>query len=278
MAYLNNIELTERGDRRSVVAYDKDKKAKLLAFVWVDRERRYFIASTSSMQEGRPWVRKRLRQIVDDDVTDPETVELVVPQPQVAELYYKCCGMIDQHNRDRQDTLCLEHKVLTKDWSMRVNLSIVAMIMVDCWRVWRLITLSASGDDCIENQKQFYSRLASELIDNCYDRRSGIDREARQQQHQSALNELIDAHTMQPRAGTGIHITPTKRKRRNKEGEYTSNTFQGRCLVCSEKTIYQCSKCVDDALAVDKERVAYVCFTNTGKMCFMNHVCEHHAE
>ena len=151
MAYLNNIELTERGDRRSVVAYDKDKKAKLLAFVWVDRERRYFIASTSSMQEGRPWVRKRLRQIVDDDVTEPKTVELVVPQPQVAELYYKCCGMIDQHNRDRQDTLCLEHKVLTKDWSMRVNLSIVAMIMVDCWRVWRLITLSASGDDCIEN-------------------------------------------------------------------------------------------------------------------------------
>jgi Transposase IS4 len=49
MAYLSNIELHERSDRRWVVARDPDGTPRLLAFVWMDRNRRYFIASGSSL-------------------------------------------------------------------------------------------------------------------------------------------------------------------------------------------------------------------------------------
>ena len=107
--------MAERGDRKALISYDNNNKPKYLAFVWVDRERRYFIVTASSMNEGTPWTRSRIQQIIDDDITDPETVEFVVPQPKVAEIYYKCCGVIDQHNRDRQETLMLEHKIQTKD-------------------------------------------------------------------------------------------------------------------------------------------------------------------
>jgi Transposase IS4 len=63
MAYLSNIELHERGDRRGLIAKDYDGTPRLMAFVWMDRDRRYFIASGSSLQEETPCVRQRSRQI-----------------------------------------------------------------------------------------------------------------------------------------------------------------------------------------------------------------------
>ena len=71
--------------------------------------------------------------MVDDDETSPEDVTLVVPQPAAAEIYYSACAAVDQHNRDRQDTLCIELKLKTHDWARRVNLSIFGMIVVDTW-------------------------------------------------------------------------------------------------------------------------------------------------
>jgi hypothetical protein len=56
-----------------------------------------------------------------------------VPQPKLAEIYYSCCAMIDRHNRYRQDDLMLEKKLGTMDWLMRVNTSILGMIIADTW-------------------------------------------------------------------------------------------------------------------------------------------------
>ena len=123
MSYLTHQEFQNRGDRCALLSMDDMQRPNLMALAWVDRDRRYFIASTSSANEGTPIVRKRLRQLVNDRTTEPERVEVTIPQPQVCETYYSCCGKIDQHNRDRQDTLGLEIKIKTHDWSQRVNLS-----------------------------------------------------------------------------------------------------------------------------------------------------------
>ncbi len=77
-------------------------------FVWMDHDRRYSIASGSSLSDGTPIVRTRWRQIGDDPEADPTRVELTIAQPRAAEVYYSACTKIDQHNRDRQDTLMLE--------------------------------------------------------------------------------------------------------------------------------------------------------------------------
>ena len=53
-----------------------DGKPKLLAYVWMDRNRRYFIASASSLEDGAENVRKRWRQINEESDADPERVEL----------------------------------------------------------------------------------------------------------------------------------------------------------------------------------------------------------
>jgi Transposase IS4 len=133
MAYLQGLELQKRGDRKGLIMRGGSGPL-LLAFVWMDRDHhRYFIASASSLQEGASYNRLRWRQLEQGAL--PEKVELEVPQPQAAEIYYDTCGRIDQSNRHRQATLKLEHKFKVHDWSDRVNHSILGMAIVDTWLV-----------------------------------------------------------------------------------------------------------------------------------------------
>jgi hypothetical protein len=60
----------------------------------------------------------------------PEKVTLIIPQPQAAEMYYEKCGIIKQHNLDRQVTLDLE-KLVTPDWSKCVALAILSIYIVN---------------------------------------------------------------------------------------------------------------------------------------------------
>lgn len=68
-----------------------------------------------------------------EDGAGAQRVALTVRQPEVAELYYGCCSQIDRHNRCRQDDLRLERKLGTHDWSMRVNISLLGICIVDAW-------------------------------------------------------------------------------------------------------------------------------------------------
>ena len=111
MKHFQAIELQKRGDRVGLVRRKKDGEGEcdLLAFTWMDRERRYFIYSGSNISEGLPNIRQRLRQEDEEPNTEPELLTLVINQPKVCELYYACCVMVDQHNRYRQADLQLKN-------------------------------------------------------------------------------------------------------------------------------------------------------------------------
>jgi hypothetical protein len=104
----------------------------MMAMTWVDRDRRYFIATTTCTLAGESCSHARWRQLEDG----PERGELVVPQPQETEVYYTACAQIDTHNRCRQADLDLEMKVGTHDWSFHVNCMVLAMIAFDAWLVY----------------------------------------------------------------------------------------------------------------------------------------------
>ena len=84
--------------------------SKLIAAVWVDIERRYFISLTSSTSLGNFVVRRTWRQTEDG----PKQVDMEIQQPKLVEKYYAACAKIDQHNRSRQHELKLERKIQTK--------------------------------------------------------------------------------------------------------------------------------------------------------------------
>jgi hypothetical protein len=270
VAYLSNLELQQRGDCKAVVSTINESK--MMAFVWMDRDRRNFIATVSSITDGNPCLRERWRQIAPGEES-PEKVELTVPQPLAAEMYYSCCAAVDQHNRDRQDTLQLERKLKTHSWSMRVNLSILGMIMVDCWRVYDQLTPTATNN---EVQKEFYAELAAELIDNNYDTVGSATKRATRSNDVNDSDDdmpVINLITGQPRCGLSAHLTPTKRKRRDIEGNELSYSLQGRCRICQKKTTFQCSWCVDDPEINDE---GWICMTKNGKFCFPIHLRRSH--
>ena len=61
MSSLSQVELNNRGDRKAMVTIDgkTNDNPKLLAFVWMDRQRRYFIATCSSLAEGSPYSKRQ---------------------------------------------------------------------------------------------------------------------------------------------------------------------------------------------------------------------------
>jgi len=109
--YLSTVVLPNRGDYEGVINIDNTTNHKLLAFVWADRERRYFISNCSSLSPGIPYSRMRWRQVADVETDmEPDRVEVSIAQPKCDEIYYETCAMIDRHNRSRNENLKVERK------------------------------------------------------------------------------------------------------------------------------------------------------------------------
>ena len=267
MRFLSEFELQRHGDYKGVFMKDGNGSPSLFAFVWMDRDRRYFISSVSNLSPGTPYSRVRWRQVEDVETNNPpERVEFVIPQPKAAEMYYAACASIDRHNRCRQDSLQLERKIGTLNFDMRVNSTLLGMMIVDTWLVYS----KATGTT--ELEKDFYTKLSEELIDNNYDT---IGMRARRRNRGEETPAAIDRGLA--RAGLHAHLTPTKKKRKRRDGTITNYKLQGKCKICGEKTTFMCSLCVD---ARDESplgsKTPWLCYTSKGKLCFQLHIDSHH--
>eukprot|EP00171_Calliarthron_tuberculosum_P021539 IDg21539t1 len=101
----------------------------MMAVMWVDRNRCYFISTTCTSISMSDTYRERWQRTESGS----QRVTLQVTILEVAKTYYSACSIINRHNRCRQDDLGLELKFEVKE--------------------------------CPD----FYSKLAEELIDNKYD-------------------------------------------------------------------------------------------------------------
>ena len=168
------------------------------------------------------------------------------------EVYYRTCGVIDQHNRHCQDNLKTEKKLETKKWDMRVNLTIFSMIVVDTWLVYSHATGST------ELQSEFYVHLAEELIDNNIDSRPQCQRNSGEDGSDSNDESPVMMCTGRVRAGVTCHLTPTKCRHHTGDGELTAQRLQGHCIESGKKTTYLCSACMDND---DESKTPWLCHT-----------------
>ena len=268
-SFLTSVELQNRGDFVALRSNATENSPELGAMVWMDRERRYFISTAGSFEWGTPYQRCRWRQVDPAPNAAPQQVMFTIPQPKIAEMYYTTCGAIDRHNRLRQDDLRIEKKIETKDWSRRVNLSIFSMIVVDTWLVFNAMRNTPTVQ---LNQKEFYSVLSEELIDNSYGSRGCPSSQPRSSPNAASFVQDACMRALEsggPRAGVLTHLTPVKRLK-NSKGERTSFRYQGRCKECQKKTTWQCSDCGDGGKTV------YLCATKNGKRCFLDHLARNH--
>ena len=63
--------------------------------------------------------------------SDDLMVDLGIPQPVEAYMYYATCTSVEQNNRRRCDDIKLEKNLGTHSWYGRVNLSIFGVYIVD---------------------------------------------------------------------------------------------------------------------------------------------------
>ena len=252
MSYLSNLELVQRGDNKGLVARGTDGQPTMLSFVWMDQDRRNFVASASSLDSGIPYSRNRWCQVSLELDALPENVELTILWPKATEVYYRTCSVIDQHNRHGQDNLKTEKKLETKKWDMRVNLTIFSMNVEDTWLVYSQVTGST------ECQSEFYVHLAEELIDNNIDSRPQCRRNSGEDGSDSNDESPVMMSTGRVCAGISCHLTPTKCLCRTGDGELTAQRLQGHCIECGKKTTYLCSACMDND---DESKTPWLCHT-----------------
>ena len=163
--------------------------ATIMAFVWSDRNRRYFIATAGSMAQGQPHQRIRWTEIGDEDGERlAERLIITVPMPRASQLYFDACGMIDSHNR-----LCelsgIEKRVRTQNWATRVNLGILSMMYVDAYLLYR----ASCGTSAKLDPKQFFEQLASKMLQFSLDdgKKTTRGKRKRDESLLSRLNEGI---------------------------------------------------------------------------------------
>ena len=88
LKYLSSVPLAERGSVAALVT--EEDGLEMTAFVWCDRERRYFISTADGISEGKPYQRKRWRQVEPvESNAPPVVVDLQIAQPRGAEVYYR---------------------------------------------------------------------------------------------------------------------------------------------------------------------------------------------
>ena len=108
MKYLSSIELDEGRGQQVGVVLKSNGVPTMMAYVWMDHDRRYFISTASSLQDGKVYSRIRWRQpdLPEEEFggvnnAEAERQELTVSQPKCSEIYYNTCAEIDQNNRHR---------------------------------------------------------------------------------------------------------------------------------------------------------------------------------
>jgi hypothetical protein len=161
-------------------------------------------------------------------------------------------------NRCRQDNLGLERSFQTHDWSVRVNFTLLGMIVVVSW----LLHTGAMGPLQTMLQNEFYESLALELIDNNFD---SVGLRARTVQ--GSMDSVLT-----PSSILGPHATPTKRRKKTRDGAEISLRAKKDCCECGKRTTKVFTQCRDESA-----REVFVCDSSKGRVCFSSHMRSKHS-
>ena len=148
------------------------------------------------------------------------------------------------------------------------------MNVVDVWLAYQGITGTA------ETQADIYNYLSEENIDNTYDRFMMRSAEGGRRDIVDSDDETFDDDNPlfgringSPICVISLHVTPTKKRRKNRDETETKYLLQGECKVFQKKTTHVCSECADiDAVKSEM----WVCHPKTNHSCFSQHVNSTH--
>lgn len=101
--------------------------------MWIDRNRRYFVATARSRDDTEAYTRVRWTQ----NRHGPIRKNIEVQLPAVCATYFWAAGADDQQNRLRQYDLDLEKTIETNDWSLWMTSSLLRMCVSDAYMLYK---------------------------------------------------------------------------------------------------------------------------------------------
>ena len=253
MTYLSLATMKGRGDWISMTNHVMDSTCPLLAVVWIDQNRRYYISTQGTTSDGNLIVRTRHRNV--DGGSTPTDVTLT--QPRVVEQMHSVAYMVDRHNLRRMDILNLEKKLQVTDWVKRVATGMLGMLFVDAYLFYE----GVMGEEAM-SQKEWMKWLVKDLLHNSWDSAALVTRRS-----SHVLNELrqressIPSLPVLPSYGDSIYVTSLPRNSKN------GRRHQVRCRICHKKVTNVCSKCGDFG----------ICDPRTQRPCFREHMMKQHS-
>ena len=150
---------------------DKENDFQVLASAWLDESsRRIFVTSEGSSANAHQKIQRK-KYLTSKEFSDILQTEHVVAYkvtkhinvPNYIDQYYNYHNIVDRHNRFRSD-LGIEKKIPTKTWHFRIFCSLLGIIVVDAWLMYKHSRLE---DDINENKyknlQDFTTELALEL-------------------------------------------------------------------------------------------------------------------
>ena len=226
--------------------------ATIMAYVWSDRDRRFFVSTAGSMEEGAPYERIRWREVGDEGgERKAERVHVAVPMPKATEKYFDAANMIDHHNRIHEE--CgIDKRFRTNDWAIRVNFAILAMLFTDTWLLYK----ACKGEKNKHSPRTFFQKLATELIDIDIDGKKGTT--TRQAKRQKVENTIV----------TIKHLEQGRTKQRRKGAP--NHARQMRCSICTLHTTTVCLRCSNSRQGNACKEV-FVCCISKGGKCWEKH-------
>ena len=156
--FLSRVPVSGRFEHKTLVRRNEAVDITMAAILWVDRDHRYLVTTASDTNRVQRNTRVRWKQ----ESNGALPVEVEFSQPNAVQIYYDVCGKIDMHNRCRQDDLNIEKKVHTQSWALRLNSTLLAMVIVDLW----LLLSGTNIESYPITQKIYYELLSEQLIDN----------------------------------------------------------------------------------------------------------------
>lgn len=257
--FLENIVLTHRGARFVLCCIDEETgETEYVAVTWLDRNRRFFIATVCGLGEGTEISRLRYRQVDENPEADPDQVMINVNQPLCVESYYDGAGAVDQRNRLRAAELRVDKSLATKDWSRRVNFGIWGVAVCDSYALYQQVV---HADLRFSSPHEYFCKLADQLIDNT----EGV--RVTRASAQGAQREEEPAAAARPKQ------VPQTKKKKSESSKGKARRANGRCKLstCSEYSSYICSECTTNHVQY------YVCCeATTGRKCWEQHLREEH--
>ena len=158
--------------------------------------------------------------------------------------YYKYNDQVDRHNRYRSE-VGLEKAFFVKEWTFRINLSLLAMIVVDTYLLYLKTRPANMNPKNVHDCSSFTELLAGELIDNNYDGKN-----LRSKKRSASSAHFVDLTKPHPKEGITTYDPMEKRKafKKNKitgvKEEYLESNRRVCCVKgCSRKSKYKCTEC-----------------------------------